>query len=124
MATQLIYSVQRLFVEGRELPNWRLSVLKGVAARLVIKSDRHDGENLRSLPTLCAALFHPTNGLALAEIPKLYDVHLLSMTSDELIIAGIERPEGLITTHYAQTWRATPIELTISPEWTPGGDPD
>ena len=113
MSTQLIYSVTRLFAEGRELPNWQLSVLRGIAARLIVKNDTHDGQNLRSRPTLCAALFHPTSGLPLAEIPKLYDVQLLCLTSDELI-----------TTHYAQSWRATPMELTITPEWAPGSDPD
>ncbi len=120
MATQLIYSVKRLFVEGRELPNWRLSVLEGVAARLVIKSGRHDGENLHSRPTLCATLLHPTSGSPIVEIPKLYDVRLLSLASDELIVAGIECPDGLVKIHYAQCWRATPLELTITPEWSPG----
>ncbi len=122
MATQLIYSVTRLFSEGRELPNWRLSVLQGVPGRLLIKNDTLDGQNLRSRQTLCAVLFHPTSGQPMADFPKLYDVHLLSLIGDELIVAGIERPEGLITTHYAQSWRATPIELTITPEWFPGSD--
>ena len=122
MATQLVYSVTRLFTEGRELPNWRLSVLRGIPGRIVIKNDTHDGENLRSRQTLCATLLHPTSGLPIAEFPRLYDVHLLSLTSDELIVTGIECPDGLVKTHYAQCWRAMPIALTIEPEWAPGGD--
>ncbi len=45
----------------------------------------------------------------------MYDVQLLSMTSDELILAGIERLEGLNPIHCAQCWLATPIELVITP---------
>ena len=124
MATQLIYSVLRLFTEGRELPNWRLSVLRGIPGRIVIKSATHNGLDLRSRETLCATLLHPTSGQLIAEVPKLYDVRLLSLTDDELIVAGIECLDGLVKTYYAQCWRATPIELTITPEWAPGGDPD
>lgn len=123
MATLLIYSVKRVFTEGRELPNWRLSVIEGIHARIFIKNDTHAGENLRSRQTLCATLLHPTSGLPIVEVPRMYDVHLLSLTGDELIICGIERPEGLVQTNYAQCWMATPIELAVTPEWFPGSDP-
>ena len=120
MTTQLIYAVKRIFAEGRELPNWRLSVLRGIPGRIVIKSAAHEGLDLRSRETLCASLHHPTSGQPIAEVPKLYDVRLLSLTDDELIVAGIEIPEGLVRTHYAQCWIATPVELSIAPEWVPG----
>ncbi len=120
MPTQLIYAVKRLFTEGRELPNWRLSVVRGIPARLIIRNDTHDGENLRSRRTLCATLLDPASGQPIPEFPTMYDVQLLSMTSDELILAGIERIDGLNPIHYAQCWLATPIELAITPEWSPG----
>lgn len=120
----LIYSVKRMFSEGRELPNWRLSVIQGVHARIVIKPDTHNGENLRSRQTLCATLLHPSSGQLIAEVPKMYDVHLLSLTSDELIVAGIERPEGLVQVNFAQCWIATPIKLEVTPEWFPGSTPE
>ena len=86
MGTLLIYSIKRVFSEGRELPNWRLSVIQGVHGRIVIKNDTHTGENLRSRQTLCASLLHPTSGLPIVEVPSMYDVHLLSLTGDELIV--------------------------------------
>lgn len=52
----------------------------------------------------------------------MYDVHLLSLTGDELMVTGIECPDALVKTHWAQCWIATPIELTITPEWFPGSD--
>lgn len=122
MATQLVYAVKRIYTEGRELPNWRLSVLRGVAGRIVIKSDTYKGLDLRSRETLCATLLHPMSGQPLPEVPKMYDVRLLSLTGDELIITGIERPEGLVQINYAQCWMATPLELTITPEWSPGNE--
>ena len=120
MTTKLIYSVKRLFSEGRELPNWRLSVVRGIPARLIIRNETHDGENLRSRQTLCATLLDPVSGQPVPGFPGMYDVHLLTMTSDELMLAGIERIEGLNQIHYAQCWLATPIELAITPEWSPG----
>lgn len=81
-----IYSVKRLFTEGRELPNWRLSVVRGIPARLIIRNDTHDGENLRSRRTLRATLFDPASGQPIPEFPTMYDVQLLSMTSDELVL--------------------------------------
>jgi hypothetical protein len=90
----------------------------------VSKSDTHTGLDLRSRQTLCATLFHPTSGQLVAEVPKMYDVRLLSLTADELIVAGIECRDELVKIHYAQCWMATPIELAIAPEWFPGSDPD
>lgn len=120
MSTQLIYSVKRIFTAGRELPNWRLSVLTGIPGRIVIKSEAHNGLDLRSRDTLCATLLHPTNGHPVPEVPKMYDARVLSLTGDELIVSGIECPDELVKTHYAQCWIATPIELAILPEWSPG----
>ena len=62
---------------------------------------------------ICATLLHPTSGQPIPEVSQLYDVHLLSLTSDELIVAGIECPEGLAKTHYAQCWRAVLTQLQL-----------
>ena len=61
-------------------------MIQGVHGRIVIKNDTHTGENLRSRQTLCASLLHPTSGLPIVEVPSMYDVHLLSLTGDELIV--------------------------------------
>jgi len=119
MPTKLIYSVTRLYSEGRQLPKSRLAFIKGVAGLLTIREVMLSGLNKGSRTGLCATLSDPVSNLPVVDFPPLFDVHVLSMTADELVLSGIERPESLVEVNVAQYWLARPIDLLITPEWSP-----